>query len=94
MVFTNIIVSCTAFEDGDDSSAEPELPEWLVEVPEDLDVCIAQRHFEDAYKLLERAQEFLDKNTATDPVITDIRYANQYYMVFMVSCFVCRTLKL
>ncbi|KAJ4432975.1 hypothetical protein ANN_15232 [Periplaneta americana] len=63
----------SSFEDADDSSAEPELPEWLMEVPEDLDVCIAQRHFEEAYNLLERAREFLDKNTATDPVITDIR---------------------
>ncbi|PNF29096.1 Exocyst complex component 8 [Cryptotermes secundus] len=61
------------FEDADDSNAESELPEWLMEVPEDLDVCIAQRHFEEAYNLLERAREFLDKNTATDPVITDIR---------------------
>lgn len=74
---------CTAFEDADDSSAESELPEWLMEVPEDLDVCIAQRHFEEAYNLLERAREFLDKNTATDTVITDIRYASQHYIVFL-----------
>lgn len=47
-----------------------------MEVPEDLDVCIAQRHFEEAYNLLKRAREFLDKNTHTDPVITDIRYAS------------------
>jgi hypothetical protein len=73
-----VILLCTAFEDADDSSAESELPEWLMEVPEDLDVCIAQRHFEEAYNLLERAREFLDKNTATDPVITDIRYASQH----------------
>jgi hypothetical protein len=63
-----------AFEDADDFVAEPELPEWLVEVPEDLDVCIAQRHFEEAYNLLKRARECLDKNTKADPVITDIRY--------------------
>jgi len=61
------------FEDADDFIAEPELPEWLVEVPEDLDVCIAQRHFEEAYNLLKRAREFLDKNTNADPVITDIK---------------------
>jgi hypothetical protein len=73
---------CTAFEDADDSSAEPELPEWLMEVPEDLDVCIAQRHFEEAYNLLERAREFLDKNTATDPVITDIRYTINDLVMF------------
>ena len=71
---------CIAFEDADDFIAEPELPEWLVEVPEDLDVCIAQRHFEEAYNLLKRAREFLDKNTNMDPIITDIRYDNQYHI--------------
>jgi hypothetical protein len=46
MVFTEqVALPCTAFEDRADSSAEPELPE----VPQDLDVCIAQRHFEEAY---------------------------------------------
>lgn len=35
-----------------------ELPEWLLELPEDLDVCIAQRHFEDAYSLLQKANQF------------------------------------
>jgi len=53
-----------------------------MEVPEDLDVCIAQRHFEEAYNLLERAREFLDKNTATDPVITDIRYTINDLVMF------------
>jgi hypothetical protein len=93
MVFTElVIVPCTAFEDGEDSSAEPELPEWLVEVPEDLDVCIAQRHFEEAYNLLQRAREFLDKNTATDPVITDIRYAINIMWFLWCPVFGCRTL--
>jgi hypothetical protein len=58
-----------------------------VEVPEDLDVCIAQRHFEEAYNLLERAREFLDKNTTTDPIITDIRYASQYLIQHFVVPF-------
>ncbi|XP_068084288.1 exocyst complex component 8 [Anabrus simplex] len=66
------------FEDPSDSPPELELPEWLLEVPEDLDVCIAQRHFEEAYNLLERARDFLEKNpgnntNASDPVITDIK---------------------
>lgn len=65
-----------AFEDSSDGTPELELPDWLLEAPEDLDVCIAQRHFEDAYNLLERAREFLDKNTGrdNDAVIIDIRY--------------------
>lgn len=74
-----------AFEDADDFVPEPELPEWLVEVPEDLDVCIAQRHFEEAYNLLKRAREFLDKNTNADPVIRDIRYAS--HIIFSVFFF-------
>ncbi|CAG2067708.1 unnamed protein product, partial [Timema podura] len=63
------------FEEGSDISPEPELPEWLLEVPEDLDVCIAQRHFEEAYNLLERAQDYLNKGSDNnkDPVLTDIR---------------------
>lgn len=67
--------STNPFEDSEDSIPELELPDWLLEVPEDLDVCIAQRHFEDAYNLLERARDFLDKNSGrgSDAVIIDIR---------------------
>lgn len=36
---------------------DPELPYWLVELPDDLDVYIAQRNFEDAVKLVSRAHE-------------------------------------
>nr|CAD7398301.1 unnamed protein product [Timema cristinae] len=67
--------SYNPFEEGSDVSPEPELPEWLLEVPEDLDVCIAQRHFEEAFNLLERAQDYFNKNSDNnkDPVLTDIR---------------------
>nr|CAD7587786.1 unnamed protein product [Timema genevievae] len=58
-----------------DQAKKAQLPEWLLEVPEDLDVCIAQRHFEEAYNLLERAQDYLNKGSDNnkDPVVTDIR---------------------
>lgn len=49
-----------------------ELPEWLLELPEDLDVCIAQRHFEDAYALLQKANQFTFP-TSKDPQLLDIR---------------------
>nr|CAD7420394.1 unnamed protein product [Timema poppensis] len=70
-----LIVRLAAFEEGSDVSPEPELPEWLLEVPEDLDVCIAQRHFEEAFNLLERAQDYFNKSSDNnkDPVLTDIR---------------------
>ncbi|XP_044743188.1 exocyst complex component 8 [Chrysoperla carnea] len=36
-----------------------EIPEWVLEVAEELDVLLAQRHHEEALELLERAQEFI-----------------------------------
>lgn len=33
-------------------------PEWLLEISEELDVCIAQRHFEDALNLLQKSKEY------------------------------------
>lgn len=33
-------------------------PEWLLETPEELDVYVAQRHFEDALNLLQKAKEY------------------------------------
>ncbi|KAK9888906.1 hypothetical protein WA026_001127 [Henosepilachna vigintioctopunctata] len=33
-------------------------PEWFLEAPEELDVCIAQRHFDDALALLQRVVEY------------------------------------
>lgn len=68
----------TAFEDNCNAATSPdipELPEWLLELPEDLDVCIAQRHFEDAFSLLQKANQFsypLNK----DPQLIEIRYIN------------------
>lgn len=49
-----------------------ELPEWLLELPEDLDVCIAQRHFEDAYSLLQKANQF-SFPSSKDPQLIEIR---------------------
>lgn len=47
-------------------------PEWVLEVAEDLDSCIAQRHFEDAYSLLERARTYL-KDTTMTPLLLEIQ---------------------
>ncbi|KAL1459652.1 hypothetical protein WDU94_011613 [Cyamophila willieti] len=43
-------------------SPSPSIPEWLQEVPEDLDVLIVERHFEDAYNLIEKTREYLNEN--------------------------------
>lgn len=41
----------------ENNQTDPELPCWLVDLPDDLDICIAQRNFEEAVKLVTRAHE-------------------------------------
>ena len=62
----------SAFAAGDDDSlSNPFLPDpgpptsigppqWIQELPEDLDQAIAQRNFEDAVELIERGREYFD----------------------------------
>ncbi|GLV41624.1 Exocyst 84 [Carabus blaptoides fortunei] len=61
----------------EEQSSDEELliqhPEWFVEVAEDLDVYVAQRHFEDALALLTRAQDYMQQREAGDSVLQDIR---------------------
>ncbi|KAH0953533.1 hypothetical protein HN011_010637 [Eciton burchellii] len=52
-------------DDDDDSEYHEPLPEWVLEVAEDLDSCIAQRHFEEAYSLLEKAKTYLKEANPT-----------------------------
>jgi len=47
-------------------------PEWLLEVPDSLDVLIAQRHFEEAYSVTQNANEYLEKNPKT-PMFSEIK---------------------
>lgn len=58
-------------EEEDAEYGEPP-PEWMLEVAEDLDSCIAQRHFEDAYSLLEKAKSYLKEAQGT-PVLVEIQ---------------------
>lgn len=45
-----------------------------MEVPEELDVCVAQRHFEEALALLHKAKEYISqhKDNQSDHVLVDI----------------------
>lgn len=63
-------------------------PEWILEVPEDLDVLVAQRHFEDALNLLNRAKEYISqqnvsKNEFQDPVLNDIQRKVLLYYCYL-----------
>lgn len=40
----------------DDNCEDPEVPAWLVDLPDDLDVCLAQRNFDEAVKLANKVQ--------------------------------------
>ncbi|XP_015601333.1 exocyst complex component 8 [Cephus cinctus] len=59
-------------EDTSDMEYQEPLPEWLLEVTEDLDSCIAQRHFEEAHNLLEKAKAYLSEVQIT-PQLSDIK---------------------
>ncbi|KAL2739138.1 exocyst complex component 8 [Vespula maculifrons] len=59
-------------DDDEESEYHEPPPEWVLEVAEDLDSCIAQRHFEDAYSLLERARTYL-KDTTMTPLLLEIQ---------------------
>lgn len=39
---------------------ETKLPEWIIDLADDLDVLIAQRHFEDANSLINKAKKYLE----------------------------------
>ncbi|XP_064461321.1 exocyst complex component 8-like [Ornithodoros turicata] len=52
-------------EDGEDmynNEGEAGIPEWLVELPENLDVCVAERDFEAAVALVLKTREYLHPN--------------------------------
>lgn len=52
------------------------IPEWMIESPEELDVLIAERHFEIALELLMKCQSYIDgiDPNEKDPVFLDVRY--------------------
>ncbi|XP_037100113.1 exocyst complex component 8 [Syngnathus acus] len=71
-------VSTNPFDqDDDDEQTEVEESvdlglEWIQELPEDLDVCIAQRDFEGAVDLLDKLSEYLKEQPLT-PKVKELR---------------------
>lgn len=66
--------SLNPFDDSltDGSDTEAELSEWLLELPEDLDVCIAQREFEQAVDLIHKANEHF-ASYPKNPAVKEMR---------------------
>lgn len=54
--------SFTGFQNGSESSQEvaESIPDWVVEVADDMDVYVAQRDFEEAVSLAEKTRDFWD----------------------------------
>lgn len=53
-------------------------PDWFLEIPEELDVCIAQRHFEEAVVFLQKSKDYIaeflhSNNNQPDHVLSDIQ---------------------
>lgn len=68
-------VSTNPFEEEEPLDAEEMVdlsPEWIQELPEDLDVCIAQRDFEGAVDLLQKLNEYL-KDQPVTPKVKELR---------------------
>lgn len=68
-------VSTNPFEDDEPLDSEELVdlsPEWIQELPEDLDVCIAQRDFEGAVDLLDKLNEYL-KEQPVSPRVKELR---------------------
>uniref|UniRef100_A0A6P7GEP0 Exocyst complex component 8-like n=1 Tax=Diabrotica virgifera virgifera TaxID=50390 RepID=A0A6P7GEP0_DIAVI len=65
-----------AFDEVEDDVGTVQ-PEWFLDIPEELDVCVAQRHFEEALSLLQKAKEYISQMTAGnekhDHVFLDIQ---------------------
>ncbi|KAM9840742.1 exocyst complex component 8 [Aulostomus maculatus] len=64
-------VSTNPFDEDDDEQTEESVDlslEWIQELPEDLDVCIAQRDFEGAVDLLDKLNEYLKEQPVTQRV--------------------------
>lgn len=65
-------------EDTSMISFQPPLPEWILDIPEDLDVWIAQRNFTEAVNQYESFQEFVDSQQLSSS-LKDIRYEKQLH---------------
>lgn len=61
-MFLKIINICTIILAFEPENSETELPEWIIDLADDLDVLIAQRHFEDANSLITKAKQYLENH--------------------------------
>lgn len=71
---------------GSGSSAEmaESIPDWVVEVADDMDVYVAQRDFEEAVSLAEKTKAFWDGASSS---ITNLHRDLKYFSKSSAGCF-------
>lgn len=62
---------------------EMEVPEWIIDLADDLDVLIALRHFEEANSLIKKAKQYLEdfNSRISSSIEQEIKY------LFYITCF-------
>lgn len=53
--------------EADEEGEGSPMPDWLVDLPDDLDVCIAERNFEQAVKLIQKGEYGNEVPVGSDP---------------------------
>ncbi|XP_017784758.1 PREDICTED: exocyst complex component 8 [Nicrophorus vespilloides] len=73
----SISIESSTLNPFDDQEEEENHPDWLLDIPEELDVCVAQRHFEEALVLLQKAKDYImqyiSSNNQSDHILADIQ---------------------
>ncbi|XP_003739493.1 exocyst complex component 8 [Galendromus occidentalis] len=78
-----------ALDQTDSVEEDALIPEWLIELPDELDVCIAERNFEQAVELLQKVKEYWPSqegyscSTARD---VRLRISNRQEQLIKVLC--------
>lgn len=67
---------------GQSEKARDSVPEWLLELADDLDVYVAQRDFEEAVSLVEKNRTFWD---SASPSQMNLHRDLKYQMAILVS---------
>jgi len=78
--YKNILFHILAFES---ETPETVLPEWIIDLADDLDILIALRHFEQVNSLISKAKQYLEK--FSDQISLSIEQEIKY-LFYIICC--------
>lgn len=67
-------------------SLQPPIPDWILDLPEDLDVWIAQRNFLEAVNYYESFQEFFEEQQQMSTNLKDVKYVHNHHLWNLCIC--------